>query len=110
MLPRSAGERLGSGIDFDARNDPATLARFDEQRTRGALLVDRLVVQDDPRNELLGTGSHEQELPVVPAGLRRRSNLERVEPLRYGGNRFVCSEDSLTVPHEGLTVDVSRRK
>jgi hypothetical protein len=97
FLVGRAGERLRAGVDFDAGKD--TLVREDlrERRSVGALLTDRLVVQDDTADERGCSPGGEEHFTVRPPSLLGRLDPERVESLGQGGDALVRREDALAI-------------
>ena len=92
-----AGERLCAGIDLDAGNDALAREHLGERHPAGALLTDRLVVQDDAADELRRARRGEQHFAVRAAALLGGLDPERIEPPGQGGDALVGRENALAV-------------
>src|SRR5205085_2739235 len=80
-LARPAGERLHAEVDLDARQDAEPSTHGGERRAGGALLPDRLVLQDRARDEVAQAGRGQEHLAVIAAATRRRRDVVFVEAL-----------------------------
>src|SRR2546428_346908 len=95
-------ERLRPGVDLDARDDSLGFEQLGERSPVGGLLADRLVEENDATDELLGSFSREQELPVSPASVLGGLDPDRVEPLLDRPRALVGGEDALAVGDDRL--------
>ena len=100
LLVGRSGERLGAGVDLDARQDAVAIEDLSEGAAVARLLPQRLVVEDDAAQVLLDAGRGEQQVtvgaPILFGGLQR----DRVEALLDGPARFVGGEDALAGRHQ----------
>src|SRR4029077_16380864 len=77
-------ERLRAQVDLDPGDDPLGGEQLREGRAVVGLLPDRLVVENDPADELLGARRREQQVAVGAAVLLGRLDADRVEALLDG--------------------------
>ena len=101
-LAGGAGEGLGALVDLDAGDDALAAQRLDERAAVGGALAERLVEQDDARDELARAGGGEQDLAVRAAVLLGRFDVDRREALLDRRRRLVGREDPLAGGDQGL--------
>ena len=98
LLARRAGQRLGAGVDLDAGNDALIGEQQRERRfaTRREL-AQRLVIEDDARDEFVGAWRGEQQFAIGAAVLLGRLHADRIEALLDGAAALVGGQDSLAL-------------
>jgi hypothetical protein len=99
-LALGAGERLRARVDLDAGDDPLRGEQLGERRPIGGALAERLVVEDDAADELLGARRREEEVAIRAPVLLRRLDPDRVEALLDRAARLVGGEDPLPLGDE----------
>src|SRR5262249_33852095 len=90
---RRAGERLRAGVDLDTGKDPLRRKNLGEGRAGGALLTDRLILQNDAADELSLIRRGEEHFSAGAPAPLGGLDAQRIEPLRQGGNALVGCEN-----------------
>src|SRR3954469_20136205 len=94
-------KRFRALVDLDSRDDALRGKQLRERRPVVGLLADRLVVEDDAADVLLGARRREEEVPVGATVLLGRLDTDRVEALLDGAGDLVGGEDPLPLGDEG---------
>ena len=95
LLAGGAGQRVSALVDLDTGDHPLTLYDLDQGRAVGAILAQRLVVQDYPADVLVGARRREQQLTVVPTVALGRLDADAVEPPLDRTGALVRGKDAL---------------
>jgi hypothetical protein len=89
LFARMAGQRLGTGIDLDARNDPGLHERLREGQPLVRLLAQRLVVEDRAADAFAQARCRHDQVAIRATRFGRQRDAERGESLVGGGSALV---------------------
>src|SRR6266540_7420610 len=101
-LTVGVGQRLRALVDLDPGDDPLRLEKLRERGPVRGRLPDRLVVEDDAADELLGAFGSEEQLAVGAAVLLCRLDPDRVESFLDRAVALVGGEDAFPLGDERL--------
>ena len=95
-------EWLRAEVDLDPRDDPLRVEQLRERRPVRGALADRLVVEDDAADVLLGARRREEQLAVGAPRVLRGLEADRVEALLDRAGALVRGENALAVGDKRL--------
>src|SRR5262249_22303927 len=76
-----ARQRFRAVIYFDPRNDALLPEQLSQRRCRGILLMDGLVLHDDPANGLGDARCCKEHFAISSAAFRRRADFQSIKAL-----------------------------
>ena len=97
-----AGQRLGAGIDLDARHGAGIGDKTCERRTVSGFLAQGFIEQDNAGNVILHGRGAEQHFAIIAAIIEVRFHIDGIEPLLDRARTFISGKDAAAFGHHGV--------